>query len=347
MVNVGAMSSSSIEQWSRTLHPFQNSICNTLRRFLLVLVAAAVAPDVATAQVDINEAHIFPHADAAATLAAGQPIRADVDLVMVNVTVLDHADRAVTGLGASNFALVDGKHSQVIRYVSSVDEPISWVVVLDASASMAEKIPEARSALAKLVNTSNPQDDFGMIVVGDQPRIVFHTDSASEIPSTIGSIQPNGATALWDGMVLGIEELKRSHHQRKAMVVISDGGDNHSRYSESELKAILKEADVQVYAIGIFNRYATRREEKIGPLQLDEVTSITGGRVFSVSDSRDLARAVNQISLELRNQYVLGFYPSNRIRDGKWRKLKIHLTGPASQGKVRLYARKGYYGPAE
>jgi Ca-activated chloride channel family protein len=116
---------------------------------------------------------------------------------------------------------------------------------------------------------------------------------------TVDALQPDGFTALWDGMYLGITELKRSHYQRKAMVVISDGGDNHSRYTESELKSLLKEADVEVYAIGMFDKYAKRIEERIGPIQFDEVMSVTGGRVFSVHDSVELSRAVTQISHEL------------------------------------------------
>ena len=136
------------------------------------------------------------------------------------------------------------------------------------------------------------------------------------------------------------------------MVVISDGGDNHSRYTESELRSLLKEADVEVYAIGVFDpcvQYirtcAIRIEEKTGPLRLDEVTSVTGGRVFSAHDSVELSRAVTQISHELRNQYILGYYPSDRSRDGKWRRLKVHLAGSASQASFRLYAKKGYYAP--
>src|SRR6267154_1511085 len=122
---------------------------------------------------------------------------------------------------------------------------------------------------------------------------------------------------------------------------------NWSTNLTRKMISLLKEADVEVYAIGMFDRYAMRFEEKRGPLQLDEVTSVTGGRLFPVHDSVELSLAVTEISQELRNQYVLGSYPSNRKRDGKWRKLRIRLTGSASQEKVRLYAKKGYYPPAE
>jgi Ca-activated chloride channel family protein len=267
--------------------------------------------------------------------------------VLVSVTVLDHADRAVTGLGPTNFAVLDDKDPQVVRYLSNVDEPISLIVVLDASASMAAKVQDVRKAFTELVNTSNSQDDFGLIIVSDDPWVALHfDDSGSEIRRAVDALEPKGFTALWDGMYLGIKELRSSHCQRKAMVVISDGGDNHSRYTESELRSLLKEADVEVYAIGMFDRFATRPEEKIGPLRLDEVTSVTGGRVFPVHDAVELSRAVTQISGELRTQYILGYYPSNRRRDGKWRRLKIRLTGSASQSKCRLYAKKGYYAPS-
>ena len=348
MVITWAKSSPAAQQSRRNLGLFAGDRCGALLRSLLAVVVTLAASTYGAAQVGINEVHVLPRAMDGST-APRQPIlRANVDLVLVNVTVLDHANRAVTGLEATNFSVLDDKNPQMVRYLSNVDEPISLVVVLDASASMAPKIQEARKAFTELINTSNPQDDFGLIAVNDKPRVALHFDDpASVIQGAVDALQPDGYTALWDGLYLGIKELKNAHYQRRAMVVISDGGDNHSRYTESELKSLLEEADVEVYAIGMFDRYAQRPEEKKGPLQLDEVTSVTGGRVLSAHDSVELSRAVTQISYELRNQYVLGYYPSNRSRDGKWRRLKIRLTGSASQTKFRLYAKKGYYAPTE
>lgn len=319
-----------------------------LLRFLCAVIVSMATSGYTAAQVSISEVHVLPRAMPGSPAAARQTLRANVDLVLVNVTVLDHADRAVTGLEPANFAVLDDKSPQTIRYLSNADEPISLVVVLDASASMAAKIQEARKALTELINTSNPQDDFGLIVIRDTPRVALHfDDSLNEIQGAVDVLQPDGSTALWDGMYLGVRELENSHYQRKAMIVVSDGGDNHSRYTESEMKSLLEEAGVEVYAIGMFDRFARRPEERMGPLQLEEVTSVTGGRVFSAHDSVELSRAVTQISHELRNQYVLGYYPSNRSRDGKWRRLKIRLTGSASQAKFRLYAKKGYYAPTQ
>jgi len=269
-------------------------------------------------------------------------------MVLVDVTVLDHAGRAVSGLASSNFTVLDDNRLQTVRYLSNTDEPLSLVIVLDASASMAPRIEDERKALSELISTSNPQDEVSLIVVHDKPQeILRFQDSIDKFQEAISTIRADGQTALWDAMYLGLRELRDSRYPRKAMIVISDGGDNHSRYTESELRSLLKEADVQVYAVGLFNRYASRREEKVGPLLLDEVTSLTGGRVISVGNAPELSRAVTQISHELRNQYVLGYYPNHRSSDGGWRKIKIQLTGSAAHGKFRLYARRGYYAPRE
>jgi len=348
MVITWAKSSPAAQPSRRNLGLLAGDRCGALSRSLLAVVVTLAASTYGAAQAGINEVHVLPRAMDGSTAPRQQVLRANVDLVLVNVTVLDHANRAVPGLEATNFSVLDDKKPQMVRYLSNVDEPISLVVVLDASASMAPKIQEARKAFTELINTSNPQDDFGLIAVNDKPRVALHFDEpANEIQGAVDALQPDGYTALWDGLYLGIKELRNSHYQRKAMVVISDGGDNHSRYTESELKSLLEEADVEVYAIGMFDRYATRLEERKGPLQLDEVTSVTGGRVFSVHDAVELSRAVTQISHELRSQYVLGYYPSNRSRDGKWRRLKVRLTGSASQASFRLYAKKGYYAPTE
>jgi Ca-activated chloride channel family protein len=319
-----------------------------LRPFLLAgIVALAVSAHV-TAQVDVSAVHVLARTSPGSFAPRQHVVRTEVDLILVDVTVLDREGRTVSGLEPANFAVLDERDPQVIRHLSNVDEPMSLAVVLDTSASMASKVRESRDAVTELFNASNPQDDFSLIIVGDEPRVALHfDDSAIDIQRIVNALQPEGATALWDGMYLGIETLKNSRYQKKAMVVISDGGDNHSRYTESEVKSLLKEGSVAMYAIGTFDPYATRIEEKRGPLQLDEVTSVTGGRVLSAHSSADLSRAVTQISRELRNQYILGYYPSNRGRDGKWHKLKVQLAGSSSRRSFRLYAKKGYYAPAE
>jgi Ca-activated chloride channel homolog len=313
-------------------------------RVLGAAVLTIAACSFASAQVDLNEVTVLPRTTSVSAVSPGPVLRSNVDLVLVNVTVLDSADQAVGGLQQSDFAVLDDNHRQTVRYASNVDEPASVVVVFDASASMATKIQAARNAVTELVNSSNPQDEFSVVVVNNEPRVFFDFGAPlADIQTAIASIQPDGFTALWDGIYLGVQELRASHNRRKAIIVISDGGDNHSRYTESEVKSLLQEADAEVYAIGIFDRFATRIEERRGPLQLEDLTSVTGGRLFSVHDATELSRAMTQISRELRDQYVLGYYASSQARDGKWHKLKVYLSKQASTGRFRLYAKKGYY----
>jgi Ca-activated chloride channel homolog len=274
-------------------------------------------------------------------------IRAGVDLVLVPVTVLDQADKPVSGLQAENFTVLDNQRAQTIRYFSSEDTPIRLTVILDASGSMAAKMENARQAVIELFNQSNPQDELRLLTFGDQVwGLGNFSDSLNDVHRTVAAIQPDGFTALWDALYLGVRELQSAAHPRRAIVLISDGGENHSRYTQREIKSLLEEGDVQVYAIGMFDRNPTRFEERMGPLRLEEITSATGGRLFSVHDRKDLERALDRIGLELRSRYVLGYYPSNREHDGKWRHIKVKLN-PSDHAKLHLFAKKGYYGPVE
>jgi Mg-chelatase subunit ChlD len=213
MVVAWAKPSPGDQQPRRTLGLFAGLRSGTLPGFLFAVVVTLTTSGYVAAQSGINEAHILPRAVSGSPTPTQQVLRAKVDLVLVNVTVLDHAGRAVTGLQPANFAVLDDKNPQTVRYLSNVDEPISLVVVLDASASMATKIQETRKALTELIQTSNPQDDFGLVIVRDTPQVALHfDDSASEIQGLVDTLQPDGFTALWDGMYLGLKELENSHY---------------------------------------------------------------------------------------------------------------------------------------
>lgn len=305
------------------------------------------SPQPVFAQVLEDEVHILAPSKLVRRNEPGPTLKANVDLVVVNVTVTDSEDRFVSSLQASDFAVLDGKHPQQIRYFSSEDAPMSVAVVLDTSRSMRNNLEQARSAAMEFFRYSNPQDEFAVVTFADVPRLqADFTDSPADIEAALQPIQADGYTALWDAIYLGLREMRNAHYGKKALLVISDGGDNRSRYTQGELKSVLKEADVQVYAVDIFERYPKTREEKSGLLALDEVTSVTGGRVFLTHDADELHRAVRQISEELRTQYVLGYSLSQSARDGKWHKIKVGLNCPKSR-KLRIYAKKGYYGPVD
>jgi len=277
--------------------------------------------------------------------SAASIVRKNVDLVLVPVTVLDKSEKTVNGLRSQDFTVLDEKTQQEIKYFSSEDAPLSLTVILDASGSMAPQIRSVVEAVLKLFKSSNPEDEFRVITVSSKPASVADFGaSLDEVSERLGQLHPSGFTSLWDAMYLGVSDFKEARFQKKAMVVISDGGDNHSRYTENEIKSILEESDTLVYAVGLFDPRASRLEERMGPLRLDEVTSVTGGRVFPVHSPQDLNEAIQKINRELRNQYVIGYSPSpNPELKGKWHKLKVHLNGEPMKSSLHVYARKGYY----
>lgn len=280
----------------------------------------------------------------AATITAAAQAGADkAHMVFVSVSVAAAAGRAVTGLKPEDFTVFDGKTPEAVSYLSPADEPVSLVVVFDASADTPVRIRARRKALAELISTSSPQDEFGLVVLHNEARIVVPLGgSRSEIERIADATQTGASRTLWDGMFLGLKELQLSHYPRKAMVVISDAGDEGSRHKTSELKKLLRQTGVDVYGIGRFDRYAPRLTARTKALQLDEVLTTTGGRGISACNEGDFVRAAGRISQELHNQYVLGYYPAHRNPDGEWREPEVRLSKSVTGAKL-LHCSQGCY----
>jgi len=277
-----------------------------------------------------------------------KPLRVDVDLVLVPVTVTDPMNRLVTGLEKDNFTVWDNGTKEDIRHFSSEDAPISLGVIFDMSGSMNNKIDKAKEAVVEFFKTANPEDEFFMVAFNDKPEMISDfTNSIEQIQGQLVYAIPRGRTALLDAIYMGLTKMRKARHQKKALLIISDGGDNHSRYTEGEIKSMVKEADVQIYAIGIFDVNPTTTEESTGPLTLAGVTDVTGGRTFTIDSPSDLADVATKIGIELRNQYVLGYRPRRAARDGKWRKIKVKLVPPKGLPPLTVYAKTGYYAPTE
>ena len=277
-----------------------------------------------------------------------KPIVRDVDLVLVPVTITDPMNRLVTGLEKDNFQLTDNGRPQEIRHFSSEDAPISLGVIFDISGSMSDKIDKSRDAVVEFFRTANPQDEFFCITFSDKPYLLADfTQSVEDIQSKLVYAVPKGRTALLDAIYLGMNRMRKARYQRKALLIISDGGDNHSRYTEGEIRSMVKEADVQIYVIGLFDRDFKTPEEREGPALLSEITEVTGGRTFTIDAPSELADVATKIGIELRNQYVLGYRPTNPARDGKWRKIKVKLIPPKGLPPLHVYAKTGYYAPSE
>jgi len=273
----------------------------------------------------------------------------NVDLVLVPVTVSDQMNRVVEGLDKDNFQVFDNKKQQVIQHFSREDVPISVVVVFDTSGSMASnhKIERAREAVVELLKASNPQDELLLISVADKPQLqTGFTQSIETIDSALVSLVPQGSTALLDGIYLAISQMKNARYSRKALLIISDGGDNHSRYDEGEIMDLVKESDLVIYSIGIYDEFFQSEEERLGPELMSEISELTGGRLFTVTNPNDLTAVAARVGTELRSEYVLGYRPAKSLRDGKWHRIKVKLLPPQGVPRAQVSAKKGYYAPS-
>ncbi len=278
----------------------------------------------------------------------GGLIRMNVDLVLVPVTVTDPLSRLVTGLEKEDFKVYENNHEQEITSFANEDAPVSIGIIFDLSGSMTSKLLRARAAILQFIKTANPQDEFFVIGFNVRPELlVDFTSSVDAIEARLANIQSGNATALLDAIYLGVDKMREAKHERKALLIVSDGGDNASRYTEGEVRAEVREADVQIYAIGIFDPYADTPEERAGPMLLNELCEETGGRMFRVDNVDEMGDVAEKISNELRDQYVLGYRPKNLTRDGKWRKVKVRVNPPPGLPPLTVYARTGYYAPLQ
>ena len=278
-------------------------------------------------------------------------IRVDSTLVLIPVTVTDPMNRFVTGLEKENFRIFEAGKEQEVSQFSSEDAPLSVGVVFDCSGSMGNKLDKSRQAVAQFFKTANPEDEFFLVQFHDSAQLVQpFTTNLEEIQNRLTFTQSKGRTALLDAIYLALHEMKKAKNPRKALLVISDGGDNNSRYTEGEIKNLVKEADTQIYAIGIYEMISSRSrtaEELAGPGLLTEIAEQTGGRQYAVENLNELPDIAAKIGVELRNQYILGYAPLNQEHDGKYRRVQVKLVQPRGLPPLRAFWRLGYYAPTQ
>jgi Ca-activated chloride channel family protein len=278
----------------------------------------------------------------------GARIRMNVDMVLVPVTITDPMNRLVTGLEQEDFQIFESSGQQKISSFASEDAPVSIGIVFDLSGSMTSKLIRARESILQFIKTANPQDEFFVIGFNDRPELIEDfTSSVEDIQARLATVRSGHRTALLDAIYYGVVKMKDARHERKAVLVVSDGGDNRSRYTEGEVRAQVRESDVEIYSIGIFDPYAPTPEERTGPQLLEDLSEETGGRLFRVDDIAEMGDIAEKISTELRNQYVIGYRPKDLTRDGKWRKVKVKVNPPAGLPPLTVHARTGYYAPLQ
>jgi Ca-activated chloride channel family protein len=321
-----------------------------IRAFLVLLTVLILTPNTGVSAQELARADSVKKDTPGRPIKPGGPLHVDVDLALVNVTVTDPYYRLVTGLESDNFRVFEDNVEQEVVKFSSEDVPISIGVIFDTSGSMSNKIDKSRQAAIQFFKTANPQDEFFMVSFNERAELLSaFTNSVEDLQSRMIYMTTKGRTALLDAIYLGLSQMRGAQHGKRALLIISDGGDNHSRYNESDIKRLVKEADTQLYAIGIFDPigYRSRTPEELnGPSLLSDITEMTGGRVFAVENLNELPDVATKIGMELRNQYVLGYRPSNRAHDSRWRKIKIKLRPPRGLPPLNVFAKTGYYAPS-
>ncbi|MBV9927067.1 MAG: VWA domain-containing protein [Acidobacteria bacterium] len=270
------------------------------------------------------------------------------DLVTLTVTVTDTYGRFVTGLNKNAFSIFDDKNEQEIAFFSDEDAPVSLGIVFDVSGSMGgDKIMRAREALSKFVDTSHARDEYFLIGFNTRAQLLLnHTRDSDALLQKLTFVQTHGQTALYDATYLGVERVTRGAHKKRAVLLISDGQDNSSRYTFNELKRMLKESDVIIYAIGIVSPNDDSALGYGGRAILEELAGVSGGKAFFPSTGAEMNDTFERIALELRTQYSISYRPSAFANDGKWHKLKIKVQPPRGFPRLFVRGREGYFASA-
>ena len=317
--------------------------------FRTILFAALVGETASAVRAQDSGAITIPRPkprERAPVAAPRANIRVDTNVVLVPVNVTDPLNRFVTGLEQGDFRIFEESVEQKIVSFGNEDAALSVGIVFDTSGSMGGNLSQSRLSVAEFFKTANPEDEAFLVEFANRPELaVPFTHDLSEIQHRLLSTRPRGSTALLDGVTLAMQTMKKASNPRRALIVITDGGDNHSRYTFSEVRNRVREADVQIYAIGIFGGMGSP-EEMAGPGLLSALTEPTGGHHF-VGSLRDLPDIASKIGVELRNQYLIGYTPSNTERDGKYRRITLRVIQPRGLPKIRAHWRTGYYAPTQ
>ena len=270
-------------------------------------------------------------------------LRIDSSLVLIPVSVSDTLGRPVAGLEKKHFRVIDNKESQTIATFSMDEGPVALGLVFDTSSSMSRNLAAARRAAALFVGMANPGDQFLLVEFDSTPRMTVPlTQDLAHIKYELTFNQSRGSTAIIDGVYMAMNEIKKSKAERKALILVSDGDDNSSRYTTGELKTVLQESEVLIYSVGMF---AGVDPSTTNPGLMRGISEETGGRMFVANTG--LADIAAKISIDLRNRYLIGYVPTNPSRDGLYHKVEIEMTPPKGLGKLKWYWRRGYYAPTE
>ncbi len=320
--------------WTRT----RRAVPATTAGWAVLVCAVFTIP--AVAQSSDAKVSIAPRA--ASRILPTSPrsglIRADVNRVFTSAIVTDSKGRPVEGLRSQNFRLLEDGVEQKVSEFFQEDGPVSIGVVLDLSESMRNKLPQAQKAISEFLHLTEHNDEFFFATFKDQAELVRgFTHNVDDIESSLRTVQPSGWTALYDAIVLGIQHMKKASQSRRVLLVFSDGADNNSRFSEGEVRSMVREANVRIFAVSVQSHTP----------QLDKLAAESGGRGYRVNKLEELPELATKLSAEVHAEYVLGFTPPERPRDGKYHALKVELLQPTGEERLYVSWRRGYYAPLE
>ena len=328
--------------------PSRNKTVQFLCFIVLQVAALWLSQLVAQSSDDV---HIVPrpeaHGKGVLSTSAFERLRMDVEMVLVPVTVTDVKNHPVVDLVRQNFRVFEDESEEKIQYFGAEDAPLSVGIVVDLSSSMSNKIDAVREAASEFFKNANPADDYFVITFADKPKLLANTtQSFEDIHSALAAAKPKGNTALADAIYMGLAKLRGAKYPRKALLVISDGGDNNSRHSLGQIKRLARESDAEIYAVDVCDAPALlvtkKLEERFGRQWLTQVTESTGGRTLVLDNPTGIPEAAARASLELRNQYILGYRPSHFAQDHKFRKIRVRVSRSEDFLPLQVYYRRGY-----
>ncbi len=273
-------------------------------------------------------------------LGDDKPVILNSDLVSLTVRVTDKQGRSVSGLGKNNFIVLDEQVPQEISYFSDDDSPASIAILFDVSASMdEEKISSAKAALAQFIQTSHQDDQYFLINFDSAAHLLLDGARDGEaILKKFTYVQTQGNTALYDALALGLEKVSQGVFSKRAIILISDGEDNHSRLTLNDLRHQLQETDVAIYTIQV----GIPLPHSNASFVMGELATVSGGRAFPPQNRNGLREAFERIALELRQQYSIAFFPSSFIPNGRKRTVKVKVVQPEGATQVVVRHRKAY-----
>ncbi|HET8966410.1 MAG TPA: VWA domain-containing protein [Candidatus Acidoferrum sp.] len=277
----------------------------------------------------------------------GGSIKVDVSLVVLHTTVIDDRGKFVDGLKEENFRVFEDKAEQKLSVFKREDVPVSMGLVIDNSGSMRDKRPRVNEAAVTLVQNSNPQDEAFVVNFNDDYYLDLDKDFTSSVPElkeALERIDARGSTALYDAIIGSMDHLKKARKDKKVLLVVTDGEDNVSRNTLEKTLREIQKANVVIYTIGIFSD-EDKKGRKKASRALKDIAAASGGMSYFPENVSDVHNICEQVARDIRNQYTLGYYPTNIKKDGSFRTVQVDVVPPRSRGKLTARTRNGYFAP--